>query len=279
VVITTVDINRVKKAELQIKAERNYAEAVARTTCDPLVVLSPDLRVQTANEAFYKTFKVTPDMTEGQLIYDLGNRQWDIPLLRQLLEEIIPHNSFFNDYEVTHEFQTIGKRTMLLNARQLDNPESGPECILLGVEDVTGRKRTEEGQSDEKYRALFESIGEGICIIEVIFDEQDNPVDYRFLEMNLSFERQTGLTDARGKTMRELAPDHDDRLLETYARVARTGQPERLATYEAQPHRWYDMYAWRYGRPQDRHVAVLFNDITASKEAELRAKPETESQR
>src|SRR5262249_26012179 len=158
---------------------------VVRTTRDPLIVLSADLRVQMANESFYKTFEVTPDMTEGRLIYDLGNRQWDIPRLRQLLKEITPQNSFFNDYEVTHEFQTIGKRTMLLNARRLDNPEGGPERILLGVEDVTGRKRAEEElrRSEEQYRSLIESIGDGFCIIEVIFDERDKPVDYRFLEM------------------------------------------------------------------------------------------------
>ncbi|HEY6400219.1 MAG TPA: PAS domain-containing protein, partial [Blastocatellia bacterium] len=279
-VITTVDIDRTKKAELQIKAERDYAEAVVRTTRDPLIVLGADLRVQTTNDAFYKTFKATPDMTEGRLIYDLGNRQWNIPRLRQLLEEIIAHNSVFNDYEVTHEFQTIGKRTMLLNARRLDNPEGGPERILLGVEDVTGRTRAEEElrRSDEKYRSLIESIGDGFCVIEVIFGVRDNPIDYRFLEMNPSFERQTGLTNALGKTMRELALDHDKRLLEAYGRVARTGQPERFENHAEQMRRWYDVYAWRYGQPQDRQVAILFKDITARKEAELRAKPDPESQ-
>jgi two-component system CheB/CheR fusion protein len=280
VVMTTVDIDRTKQAEQQIKAERNYAEAVVRTTRDPLVVLSADLRVQMANEAFYKIFKVAPDITEGRLIYDLGNRQWNIPRLRQLLEETIQHNSFFNDYEVTHEFQNIGERTMLLNARRLDNPESVPERILLGIEDVTMRKSAEDElrRSDEERRLLIESIGEGFCVIEVIFDGRDDPVDYRYLEMNPSFERQTGLTNALGKTMRELALDHEDGLLETCGRVARTGQPERFENHAAQTHRWYDVYAWRYGRPQDRQVAILFNDITARKEAKLRAKPDSEGQ-
>jgi two-component system CheB/CheR fusion protein len=279
IVMTIVDIDRTKRAELQVKAERNYAEAVVRTTRDPLVVLSADLRVQMANDAFYETFKVASDITEGRLIYDLGNRQWDIPQLRQMFEEIISHNSFFNNYEVTYEFQTIGKRTMLLNARRLDNPESGPERILLGIEDVTGRERAEEElrRSDEKYRSLIESIGDGFCIIEVIFDERDKPVDYRFLEMNPSFERQTGLTKAVGKTMRAIAPDQE-RLLETYGQVARTGKSERFENQAAQTRRWYDVYAWRCGRPQDRQVAILFNDITTRKEAEARAKPDLEGQ-
>jgi two-component system, chemotaxis family, CheB/CheR fusion protein len=151
---------------------------------------------------------------------------------------------------------------------------------VMGWQDITERRRAEEElrQSDEKYRSLIKSIDEGFCIIEVIFDERDNPIDYRFLEMNLPFERHTGLTNAIGKTMRELTADHDERLLETYGRVARTGQAKRFENHAAQPNRWYDVYAWRYGRPQDRQVAILFNDITARKEAELRAKPGSGSQ-
>jgi two-component system CheB/CheR fusion protein len=151
---------------------------------------------------------------------------------------------------------------------------------VMGWQDITERRRAEKDlrRSDEKYRLLFDSMGEGFCIVEVIFDERDDPVDYRFLEMNPSFERQTGLTDAQGKTMRELAPDQEDRLLEAYGRVARTGRSERFESQAAQLRRWYEVYAWRYGRPQDRQVAILFNDITARKEAEMRAKPEPGSQ-
>jgi PAS domain S-box-containing protein len=132
-------------------------ETVMRAARDPLIVLRADLRVHTANDAFYKTFKVTPEVTEGRLIYDLGNRQWDIPRLRRLLEEIIPHDNLFNEYEVAHEFQTIGQRTMLLNARRLDNHEGGPERILLGIEDVT--ERLEALAAMREAEALRESEG------------------------------------------------------------------------------------------------------------------------
>jgi len=147
---------------------------------------------------------------------------------------------------------------------------------VMGWQVITERRRAEENlrRSDEKYRSLIESIGEGFCVIEVIFDEMDKPVDYRFLEMSQSFERQAGLANALGKTAQELAFDHEERLLETYGRVARTGQPERFENHAAQMRRWYDVYAWRYGRPQDGQVAILFNDITARKEAELQAKPD-----
>ena len=103
-VLVLVDITDLKRTEREAKAARDYAEATIRTARDPLMVLRADLRVNTANEAFYKTFKTTPDQTEGRLIYDLGNRQWNIPRLRKLLEEILPRNSFFNDFEVTHDF-------------------------------------------------------------------------------------------------------------------------------------------------------------------------------
>jgi chemotaxis protein methyltransferase CheR len=84
---------------------------------EPLVVLDSDLKVVKANHSFYRTFKVKPEGTEGILIYDLGNRQWNIPKLRELLEDILPQNSIFNDFEVEHNFEAIGRKIMLLNAR------------------------------------------------------------------------------------------------------------------------------------------------------------------
>src|SRR4030095_575604 len=113
------------------------------TSRDPLIVLRADLRVNTANEAFYKTFKTTPDQTEGRSIYDLGDQQWNIPKLRMFLEDILPRNSFFNDFEVTHDFPQIGRRTMLLNARRLDLDDGAPQMILLAIQDVTDRERAE----------------------------------------------------------------------------------------------------------------------------------------
>src|SRR4029453_17735447 len=101
-----------------------------------------DLRANTANEAFYKTFKTTPDQTEGRLIYDLGDQQWNIPKLRMLLEDISPRNSFFEDFEVTHDFPQIGLRTMLLNARRLELDDGAPQMILLAIEDMTERQQS-----------------------------------------------------------------------------------------------------------------------------------------
>ena len=187
-VVALLDIDALKQTELEIKAARDYAEAILRTARDPLVVLGADLRMETANDAFYKTFKVSPDATEGRLIYDLGNRQWDIPQLRQLLEEIIQRNSAFNDYEVTQEFQNIGKRTMLLNARRLDNPEGGPERILLGIDDVTERleSRAALKASERRFRRLFEAAQDGILLLD--------PVSRKITDANPFMERLLGYT-------------------------------------------------------------------------------------
>jgi transcriptional regulator with GAF, ATPase, and Fis domain len=107
---------------------------------EPLIVLDSDLKVVTANASFYHTFNVQPDETEGTLVYDLGNRQWDIPRLRELLEEILPRNTVFNDFEVAHTFETIGRKIMHLNARRIYQEPNQTQLIMLAIEDVTERE-------------------------------------------------------------------------------------------------------------------------------------------
>jgi PAS domain S-box-containing protein len=137
------------------------------------------------------------------------------------------------------------------------------------VIDVHERKRAEDGmrESEARYRTLFESIDEGFCIIEVIF-EGERPVNYRFLEVNPAFSRQTGLDNAAGRLMRELAPAHEEHWFEIYGRVAMTGEPVRFENTARQLGRMFDVYAFRIGAPEQRRVAVLFYDITARKRAE-----------
>ena len=107
---------------------------------EPLILLDSGLKVVTANPSFYRTFNVKPAKTEGALIYGLGNRQWDIPELRKLLEDILPQNTNFHDYEVEHDFETIGRKIMHLNARRIYDQGNQTQLILLAIEDVTERE-------------------------------------------------------------------------------------------------------------------------------------------
>jgi PAS domain S-box-containing protein len=122
---------------------QNYAQNIVDTVREPLLILDATLRVRSANRAFYQTFHVSPAETEGRLIYELGNGQWDIPDLRTLLEDIVPKSSVFDDFELDHTFPVIGRRVMLLNARKLQAGHHG-ELLVLAMEDVTARKRAEE---------------------------------------------------------------------------------------------------------------------------------------
>ena len=111
---------RIKSLHDEVDEAREYAESIINTVREPLIALDQDLRVVSASRSFYEVFKVKPEETVGQLIYDLGNKQWDIPKLRELLETILPQKTTFDNYEVEHDFATIGRRIMLLNARQIE---------------------------------------------------------------------------------------------------------------------------------------------------------------
>jgi PAS domain S-box-containing protein len=374
----------------QLLAARDYAEAVIESV-PPLLVLDDKLCVQTANKSFCKGFKISAPETVGRLVYELGNGQWNIPKLRTLLEDVLLRKNSFKDFEVTHEFESIGRRTMLLSGRQVDhlqrillfiedvterreaqaamraseiryrrlfeaardgilildpntrkitdaNPfmsellgyphgellgkelweigllkdekasrsafrelqkkhfiryedlplqtkagqrhevefvsnlyqENGHKVIQCNIRDITARKKTEEAlrQSEEQYRTLFNSIDEGFCVIEMLFDEKDKPVDYRFLEVNPSFEQQTGMPGAVGKRMREIAPDHEPHWYEAFGDVALTGKPVRFINEARALDRWFDVYAFRFGGLESRKVALLIMNITERRRAE-----------
>ena len=146
----------------------DFAESVINTVHEPLISLDKDLRVVTVSRSFYEFFKVKPEDTVGQLIYDLGNKQWDIPKLRELLETILPQKTSFDNYEVEHVFATIGTRIMLLNARQIQQASGKERIILLAIEDITELKKTEEIliNSEILYRRFFETVRDGILILD-----------------------------------------------------------------------------------------------------------------
>jgi formate hydrogenlyase transcriptional activator len=157
-----------KRAEETFEKAQEYTESIVQTIREPLIVLTPDLKVISANRSFYEMFHVTPEETEGRFIYSIGDHSWDIPALRELLEEIVPQNIHFNSFEVDHEFPAIGRRTMLLNARRIYREGKGTDRILLVFEDITDQKQTEEAlkNSETRYRRLFEAAQDGILILD-----------------------------------------------------------------------------------------------------------------
>jgi PAS domain S-box-containing protein len=168
VVLVFRDITGRRRQEREVHDALAYAEQIIAALPEPLVVLDEGLNVKTANSSFYRAFQVSKGETEDRSFCDLGNGQWDEPRLRTLLQEVIPHDRPIQDFEVEHDFPTIGRRSMLLNARPFGLRDDRPGRILLRIEDVTERRRAEEAVKDSelRYRRLFQTAKDGILILD-----------------------------------------------------------------------------------------------------------------
>ena len=175
-------------------------------------------------------------------------------------------------YDATFRVRAPGGRWRWIIARgQITaGPDGRPASVSGVVIDATRQFEAEQQlrASEERYRRLFDAMDEAMCVIEVIFDAAGRPCDYRFLEINPAFAGQTGLTDAVGRRMRELAPGHEQHWFDIFGRVVETGEPARFVNEARALGRWFDLYAMRIGPAGDRRVAVLFKDITERRSAE-----------
>ena len=225
--------------------------------------------------------------------YDLTDFPWVGPAFRRG-EPVVIHDTWATDMiadEETPALDSIQVRSFIavplvkeerlvaaLCVACVEPRTWGPEDVALlqatsertwaAVEQARAEERLR--QSEEQYRTLFNSIDEGFCIIEMIFDDEGNPHDYRFLEVNPAFEHHTSMKDAAGRTMREFIPDHESDWFEIYGRVAMTGEPIRFINESAGlGDRWFELHAFRIGDPELRQVAVLFTDITERTRAEI----------
>ncbi|MFH1170029.1 MAG: PAS domain-containing protein [Candidatus Vogelbacteria bacterium] len=134
--------NKVNQSKLEKSKELalHYMKTLVEVARESFLILDPNFRVISANEVFYSNFRVKPEQTENRLLYELGNGQWNISELKKLLEKILPEKKVVKDYRVTHIFETIGKKTMMLSARQIDSVQ----LIILAIEDISDRKKLEE---------------------------------------------------------------------------------------------------------------------------------------
>jgi PAS domain S-box-containing protein len=177
----------------------DYAPDIVETVREPFLVLDADLRVKFANRAFCQTFKVAPGKPIGQFIYELGDGQWDIPALRKLLDELLPTNGHFDDYQVEHDFPDVGRRTMLLNARRLHDGDNKTKLILLAIEDVSERRRAELEIARQRtwFQTTLASIGDAVIATDT---------EARVTFLNPIAEKLTGWTQqkAMGKPLNEV---------------------------------------------------------------------------
>ena len=250
--------------EKDLRQSLEFAENIINTVREPLIALDQDLRVVSANRSFYEFFQVKPEETVGQLIYDLGNKQWDIPKLRELLETILPQHTSFDDYEVDHVFTTIGRRIMLLNARQIERAWGKERIILLAFEDITERRRLEDllAESEERYRRLFETASDGIVLLE--------KKEGHIANANPAVEEMLGYSEAEclGKELHDIGISigtHD--FSKTMQALNRNG----ILNYEdvpVEPRSGQDIYTDIYMVDRAQLAQCNIRDVTERKKAE-----------
>ncbi|HEY4211587.1 MAG TPA: ATP-binding protein [Steroidobacteraceae bacterium] len=267
-VLTFTNVTAFRASLGQAIYEREYTKTILNAIADPLVVLDSRLQVQTANRAFYDRFAVSREHMQGVPLPALGDHEWQASGLWRALTATLSEGAEFQTLELVRDFPKIGRRTVLLDARRL--AREGNAMVLVSFRDITQRKHAEQAlwESEARFRTLFESMDEGYCIIEMVFDEKNNPVDYRFLETNPVFEKQSGIKDAKGRLMRQIAPDIEQHWFDIYGRIALTGEALRFESSAATLQRHYEVSAFRVEAPELRRVGVIFNDITQRKKAE-----------
>ncbi|QJW95180.1 PAS domain-containing sensor histidine kinase [Frigoriglobus tundricola] len=268
VVLIFCDVSERQRIVQGVEDARAFAEEIVATVHEPLVVLDADLRVRTANPTFYRTFAVDRAGTEGRSLFDLGGRQWDIPRLREFLEQMLPRDGRLNDFEVDHEFEGIGRRSMVLNARCIPPAARRPHMILLAIEDATGRREAAEALADSeaRYRRLFETAQDGILLVD--------PGSRRVFDANPFLSELLGYSHAElvGKELWEIGLFRD---IEANKAAFRALQQRGYIRYEDLPLRTHDGRAIEvefvsnvYTVGASRVIQCNIRDVTDRKRAE-----------
>jgi PAS domain S-box-containing protein len=264
------DITERKLAELALHETRERFEKIVSQAATGVVQLDVAGNITFANGKFCEMLGYAPGELVGRHAMDVtapDSLPATAAAMRKLREDGI---GFVIDKHYLRRDGGAMPATSSVNA--LRGPQGEFQGMVAIVLDTTESKRAAERlrASEERYRTLFESMDQGFCIIDMLFDAAGQPVDYRFIEMNRMFERHTGLSNAVGRTALELVPALDRFWIETYGRVATTGEAARFESEARAMGRWFDVYATRIGGPGSVRVALLFSDITSRKASEDR---------
>jgi PAS domain S-box-containing protein len=265
---TTSDITARKLAEIDLVESREQFKKIVSQAATGVLQADADARITLVNQCYCDMLGYAEDELLGKRLVDLVAPESVESTLHALDRVAGDAPGFVLDQQYPRNNGSLLLASCNVNA--LRGPDGAHQGVVAVVVDITERRRAEQElrASEERYRTLFESMDQGYCIIDMIFDAHDVPVDYRFLEMNPVFATHTGLVDAIDKTARELVPELDDFWFQTYGRVASTGEPVRFESEAKAMERWFDVYATRIGDARSRKVALLFNDITHRKQAE-----------
>ncbi|HKH91178.1 MAG TPA: PAS domain-containing protein [Gemmatimonadaceae bacterium] len=258
------------------KAEESLRESAARLraiydgTYEYIGLLAPDGTLLEANRA---SLEFTGSAREDVIGRPFHDTPWFVhtPGLSASIRRAVTQAAAgeFVRFETDVHSPAGEVRTFDVSLHPVRDEQGNVVLIVPEGRDVTERKHAEVAlrESEARYRALFESIDAGLCVVEMLLDERGEPADIRYVEVNPAFMRQTGMSDPSGKLRSELGRAWDPFWMQTYARVARTGEPIRVEAPMAANGRWYDAYAFRIGRADERKVAVLFDDVTAARAA------------
>ena len=269
VVITFIDVTEHKRASDASDEARIFAQAIIETIRQPLLVLDDAKHVVSTNPAFRAMFKVTESEIIGKPIFELGGGDWNFPKLQELLNLVISENQSFSDVEIEHAFGSIGHRCLLVNGRRLVRGAGPPGLTLLAIEDISDGKEMERvvRESEAQYRTLFNSIDEGFCVLEKIGGSDGLPIDFRFIEVNPSFEKHAGTGDVLGKTIREMFPQESEDWYSIHDRVLTSGEAIRHEHNLESAGRVLELYEFPVNDVKNSRLAIIFQDITAGKSA------------